>query len=250
LYKDVAIVIPIYRVNITDSELASLQQCLKVFENENIFIIHPNELDINFYKNIYGYRISFRGFHKNYFESIQGYNQLLLSTHLYKVFIQFKYILIYQLDAWVFRDDLIYWCNKNYDYIGAPWINWEWSSFYASHLTFTRRFAYRLGYRRFNLVGNGGLSLRKVDSFIQNLQWFQKSAKNFDKNEDYFFSFYITSYNPFFKVAPFKEALQFSFDENPREAYQLSNKQLPMGCHAWPKHLDFWKQFIPDNKAN
>ena len=31
-------------------------------------------------------------------------------------------MLIYQLDAFVFQDDLAYWCQQNYDYIGAPWL--------------------------------------------------------------------------------------------------------------------------------
>lgn len=28
--------------------------------------------------------------------------------------------MIYQLDAWVFNDELSSWCSLGYDYIGAP----------------------------------------------------------------------------------------------------------------------------------
>ena len=34
-------------------------------------------------------------------------------------------MLIYQLDAYVFKDELLNWANKGYDYIGAPWLPWK-----------------------------------------------------------------------------------------------------------------------------
>jgi hypothetical protein len=153
-------------------------------------------------------------------------------------------LLICQPDAWIFKDEVMDWCNKGYDYIGAPWVNWKWSEFAASHITLPRTILGRLGYKQFNLVGNGGFSLRKVSSVITNLKIFKHALKSFNENEDYFFSFYINSYNPFFKIPLAEEALKFCFDENPDECFSLNNNQLPMACHAWPKYHSFWKKYI------
>ena len=46
---------------------------------------------------------------------------LMLSPFFYESFLDFKYVLIHQLDVFIFKDELNYWCNQNYDYIGAPW---------------------------------------------------------------------------------------------------------------------------------
>jgi hypothetical protein len=46
----------------------------------------------------------------------------MLSIDFYKRFRDYKFILIYQLDAYVFRDELEYWCEQDYDFIGAPLI--------------------------------------------------------------------------------------------------------------------------------
>ena len=75
----------------------------------------------------------------------------MLSSEFYRRFSKFEYILIYQLDAFVFKDQLNYWCKKGYDYIGAPW-------FEGFHLTKT-------GVNIIG-VGNGGFSLRRVKTHI------------------------------------------------------------------------------------
>lgn len=250
--KQVAIVIPIYKSDLNNEEKLSIQSVLKVLKSHDFIFICSKQLNTNYYENIFPNDLvyKFQYFDNFYFESIGGYNKLLLSSFFYEQFKAYNYILIYQLDCYIFQDNLREWCNKGYDYIGAPWINWDWSTFSARHITFPRRLLYKLGFKNFNLVGNGGLSLRKVNSFIHNLTYFYKAAAKFDKNEDYFFSFYINSFNPFFKIPKLKEALRFSFDVNPGKAYELNNQQLPMGCHAWPKNVEFWKEFIPLNDSN
>lgn len=46
----------------------------------------------------------------------------MLTKEFYLRFRQWEYLLIYQLDAYVFQDELMDWCNKGYDYIGAPFL--------------------------------------------------------------------------------------------------------------------------------
>ncbi len=242
--KTCCIVIPVYKPTPDANELLSFKQCMKILSTHSIVLVASQSLDTKQYETIQGNTISVIRFDDDYFKSTEGYNRLMLSPGFYKNFTAFRYILIYQLDAWIFRDELNEWCKKNYDYIGAPWTTHEWAKFAAGHLTFVRTVLYKLGYRKFDVVGNGGLSLRKVDSFIFNLNLFKHAVRSFEGNEDAFFSFFINSYNPFFRIPSSTIALNFSFDINPEASYKFNDNRLPMGCHAWNKNWDFWSKYI------
>lgn len=242
--KLVAITIPVYKKIPEPFEELALQQCMKVLGNYQIIFFAPVSLDISFYEAKTSGKAQVERFDDAFFRDIMGYNKLMLSIEFYKRFEAYEYLLIYQLDAFIFKDDLKEWCMKGYDYVGAPWIGWEWSTWYSRSLTFPRRVLYKLGFRKFNMVGNGGFSLRKIKPAINNLKLFRKSVARFKQNEDYFFSFFINSYNPFFRVAPFKEALNFAFDENPKLAFEKNNGKLPMACHAWMRYPEFWNPFV------
>ncbi len=106
-------------------ESISFNQCLKVFKKHLLCIVTHNDLDISSYTELLGkckinYIIEY--FNNEYFNGVSGYNKLMLSREFYLRFKNYEYILIYQLDAYVFRDELDYWCGQGYDYIGAPWI--------------------------------------------------------------------------------------------------------------------------------
>ena len=81
------------------------------------------------------------------------FNKLKESNLLYKKYKKYKYILFYELDAFVFRDELDYWCKKGFDYIGAPWNGTH--CYYDTPI---------------NGVGNGGFSLRNIKSAIKLLE--------------------------------------------------------------------------------
>ena len=229
-------------------EKMSFWQGISVLKNYQIELLCGYNLNTSEYERIFNKglnnNVRIKRISDSNFESIQSYNKLMLSISFYKMFEEYEFMLIYQLDAWIFKDEIQYWCNQNYDYIGAPWIDLYWSKFYSKSMTFTRRLVSRIGYSNFNLVGNGGFSLRKISSLIFNLKLFNKQANRFNKNEDFFFAFYINSYNPFFKVGPFHKALKFAFEENPDKALLLNNYNMPMGCHAWVKNYSFWKTYI------
>ena len=89
----------------------------------------------------------------------------MLSNFFYSAFREYDYMLLYQLDAFVFKNELLYWCNKNYDYIGAPWI--------ASKQTLLKKIELQFKSKRkqkraeiFFKVGNGGFSLRRIQKFF------------------------------------------------------------------------------------
>lgn len=230
---DVAVVIPIYKSDLTDSELRSFKQCLKVLADHPLMLVGPAGLDTSFYDDLAGRSLHFIEFKRQYFTSIAGYSELLLSKKFYTQLEAYEYILIYQLDAWVFRDELSYWCGQGYDYIGAPWLE-------APPITTNKAPIINLSNFLKNKVGNGGFSLRKVKSHRNWAWWVTFLYKLFPKNEDVLWTLLV----PFKKPVPLK-ALHFAFELNPTKSYELTDKKLPFGCHAWEKYEpEFWKRFI------
>lgn len=251
----VTVVIPIYKSGMTATEEIAFDRCLLILKRYPIIIVAPENLDLTIY--LKNNNIQVLRFPSFYFDGIAGYNKLMLSSEFYKTFIDYKYILIYQLDCYVFRDELQDWCLKNYDYIGAPWIDEHYQELYYKALTekylstesFWRKRAFQLFGAAFDGVGNGGLSLRKVKKTVLILTLFKNLVKRWDDNEDLFFSVIAPKLDLFYKVPNKSEALLFAFETNPTKSFALTNHHLPFGCHAWEKHEpDFWDNFIPDRR--
>lgn len=268
----VCVVIPVYKETLTSAEIISLKQCISILGQFKIVFAAANNLDLQKYEEHCGQqKIATVRFQSTFFESIGGYNQLLLSENFYRQFIEYQNILIYQLDAYVFNDKLEAWCNKNYSYIGAPWF---------------RNFETTNGENELWAVGNGGFSLRRVNDFLAvfkhkgkifsfSFLWqkystysalqrilrlpkimfqyfFQNSTQHlyqlFGENEDHFWSFHAPRIDVNFKIAPIDDALNFAFECNPRKMYKLNQNRLPFGVHAWEKYgKDFWLAYISEN---
>jgi hypothetical protein len=60
---------------------------------------------------------------KDFLKMFLTYSQLLMSKEFYELFIEYDYIIIYQLDCFVFKDSLENWLYTGFDYIGAPWVD-------------------------------------------------------------------------------------------------------------------------------
>lgn len=222
----VAVVIPIYKSELSWFEKISLEQVLKVLNNYPIIFVSPDDLEFNYLPTETSY-LTIK-FSKKYFESVSSYSRLMLSVDFYKYFLDYEYILIYQLDAFVFSDQLLRFCQLEYDYIGAPW-------------------PLRVGnYKNEVLyVGNGGFSLRKVKSCLKLIKEQVDMLASFTANEDIFFS-YNGKLNPNkFRVAPVNIAMKFSFDILPKRYYKKNGNKLPFGCHAWNRFgIDFYEKMF------
>lgn len=253
-----AVVIPVYKERPDKNEMQSFCQCLRVLHNYTIMIVTYLGLNLTEYDEVakkYFVQLKKIYYSKFYFEDVVGYNKLMKSKSFYMSFSSFRYILIYQLDAYVFRDELEYWCKQGYDYIGAP--------------LFAESKDKRIETDTLS-VGNGGLSLRKVSFFLEVLSWrgpllrysyykgwkflpymlgWHNNVRYFLKdncNEDFFFTkFLLDSYFPPNIPTPEIAAL-FSFERFPSYLYELCNNHLPFGCHAYMRYeYDyFWKKFI------
>lgn len=265
----VAVVVPGYnRAAFTADEEISFRHVEHFLGRYDKFLVVPDSLEIT------RPGFSLQRFPDSYFGSAVANTRLMLSPSFYRVFRRYRYILIYQLDALVFSDSLMEWCDREFDYIGAPWLPSADSPW--------------VGTRR---VGNGGLSLRNVASFLRvltsdtywidpevywqqisaGLPWYRQCAqwpkkwfkqiKRFNgvrrqvqqwhlrpdgtKNEDHFWSDEAVRYDPLFKVAPFEAGLQFAFEVAPRQCFELNNRRLPFGCHAWPRYdRAFWAPYL------
>ncbi len=261
-----AVLIIAYKKNPSPDEICSFNQCLKVLFQHPIHLVFPATLDISTYKELAAKQNStllLTPFPDHNFNSVRTYSKLLLTTDFYERFLAYTHILIYQLDAWVFKDELENWSQAGYDYIGAPFFVGHGLSTATSPL---------LPY-----AGNGGFSLRCVASFIHVLKKkvpYQHtpppSATNASSpapesiflhvsvmsifmdipiNEDLFFAEYGPKIDPSFHVAPPEKAVAFSFEINPRVLFAMNNHKLPFGCHAYKKYdWNFWMDKIPPNE--
>ena len=255
----VAVVIPIYRNNLEPFEEMALEQCLRVLNKHRIFVVKPRSLNLDM--SIARNGIGCISFDDKYFESRHGYNQLMLSDSFYEHFLEFEYMLIYQLDAYVFADRLLEWCDKGYDYIGAPWLRSH------KYIDVFKAFKSRLliaVHTWFNIkqpnsdlptdiqfenkVGNGGLSLRRVKKFYNACKQNKGSlTKYLDRTEHYFnedvwWAIELNRTSSFLRIPDYKKAIFFSFENEPERAMELTGGELPFGCHAWNMHLDFWER--------
>jgi hypothetical protein len=262
--KKIIIVIPVYTTNLSYIERNTLKNNVDKLKDYDITIISPQSLDISGIADLQNDNISMARFGNDCFSSVEGYNKLLRSSAFYSGFSEYEYLLILQLDAFIFHNDLDVFCNKDYDYWGAPWIDFELINykFLRTVLPLFHKSRYLRPFRNIfgkkYLVGNGGLSLRKVATHLQITTKFASHIQEFEKDynkwieggatsmmEDVFWTLFVPRFYPEYKVAPWKEAINFSFEMSPRKAYTLNGNKLPFGCHAFAKvDPDFYKKFI------
>ncbi|MFN8416238.1 MAG: DUF5672 family protein [Cytophagaceae bacterium] len=256
--KKCVVVIPIHSSNPSDFELISFAQCFKVIKSAPIVVMHPKSLDLRRYRAVVD-EFETISIPPEKMSSLLNYNKLKLSRFFYRFFLNYEYILTYELDAFIFKDDIEYWCSLDIDYIGAPWLKKVGDSI------------------SFNGVGNSGFSLRRVsvlDEFIKKYIRYPNSEPEklihrvYNKfimvsyrlfpfkenitlqkwclqNEDFVISVYGPQVLPDFKIASYMQATKFSFECYPDYMYMQNSFMLPMGCHAWWRYnLTFWKPFI------
>jgi len=263
--NNLVVITPIYKKDISKDEYLSLNSSLLHLKVYDKVIVAPKKFmkDKEFLARwkSYGYEIVF--FHNKNFVSVDSYNKFMMNKNFYKRFEKYDYMLIYQLDVLVFSDSLDYWMLREIDYVGAPWIIEDENG------------------KRFKGAGNGGLSLRKIKTFINVLEskkLFNKK-ENFNRlslntkfrnifllwfllrtsltrylaglyrmlyigQEDTFWAYYATFFVKEFRVATVRESLLFAFEESPEFCFKHNNNKLPFGVHAWERYNPtFWEKY-------
>jgi hypothetical protein len=257
--KKAAVIIPFYKDTLTAFDSVALRQCHKMLSAYPIIAIKPNSLvlpdevtNYPFFKTV--------NFADDYFKDVQGYNRLLLDETFYRQFLDYEYILIHQLDAFVFKNELQYWCSQGIDYVGAPWIKPVKPRFFI--LSRLRSYLQtRFNTQKDSLpsekqleykVGNGGFSLRKTRIFydlcitqkVKIKQYNSNSSHYF--NEDIFWSIEVNRKRKLLNIPGYKKALKFAFEFNPERAFITNKHQLPFGCHGWDINIDFWRPIFKE----
>jgi hypothetical protein len=189
------------------------------------------------------------------------------------MFGNYEFILIAHMDAWIFKDDLEYWLESGFDYIGAPlFLNQR-----------KRNILQKVRNKKMNNlwksmipeVGNGGLCLRKVSThmailnlkrskfdyqlffvylifLIRNSEWKKiiilvqhliEALRDTDfyrskhlVYEDVFISGVLNLLNRTFKVAPAGISVAFSIETHQKQILTTESRfTLPFGVHGWEK---------------
>ncbi len=250
--SDIAIVIPVHRARLTPDEQISVMQCGRILGHYMIRFAAPQSV-----RAIEGFEhIAVEHFADEYFQSVASYNRLMMSSAFYERFAEYSYILIYQPDAFVFRDELLQWAQTGYSYVGAPWIlKAKYRTWWGQIILRLRGMKYRLRNEPFrplllgDKTGNGGFSLRKTADFIRVCnteqaaieEYIQKCGRWSEFNED---AFWATRTD--FHYPDVQTALGFAFDIYPEECLKQTGHALPFGCHGWCKeNVDaFWRPVI------
>lgn len=224
----VKIVIPIYKENLSYEENLSLQQVWKILGHYPITYIAPERMRPFFKKR----RSVAEYFSDNNFDSVKAYSNLLLSSDFYHRFDDCEFILIYQLDGFIFADRLQEFCDMSFDYIGAPVPRVGWPGMQ--------------GY-----VGNGGVSLRKIKSFCRVLSYINPYdiMLHFHRNlctaEDVFWAWCGANKEIDFSVPDIRVAARFCIDADVMHHYRNLRTNLPFACHGWMQSdYNFWKNII------
>ena len=270
--KIVAIVVPAStRSELTLEEEVSMRHLLHFLGPYDKYLIAPAGTSLQ----REGFRVL--KFHRKFFGSAAAHNQLLMWPGFYRAFRDYEYILIYHLDSLVFSDQIMQWCRAGFDYIGAPWLpcpdtpwvkkarvgNGGFALMKVENVLKVLDNRYRkepASYWVDLLMRNNG-SLRPL---FRILSWmkpiFPKSRiinrplEDLPKVErpdihgcpnDYFWSFDAPRYLPEFKLAPVDAGFRFAFEAAPRRCFELSNRQMPFGCHAWARYdRAFWEPYL------
>ncbi len=250
-----AIAVPLSnRAELTPDEQISLNHLVRFLGQYDKYVVIPNSLRIHISS------FDVKRFPEKFFGSVSAHTRLMLSSVFYDAFSMYKYILVYHPDALVFSDQLRQWCETDMDFIAPPWIT---RSPEGKPIGFSR-------------CGNGGFSLRKVQSFLRVIRakeqlvsgdkaWGILCARRprwhrillqpvkywlrlkhidrcqwvrflFYRNEDRFWSDKAKLFYPNFQISPVDLSLRFAFDDEPRYCFEKNEHILPFGCHGWNKY--------------
>ena len=280
------IVIPIYKDQPTAMEQASIRQTFRVLGRHDIAFVTHAGCALDVYRQIVEDEkcpLRVELFDSHYFDSTAHYSDLCFSEAFYLRFQKYDYMLICQTDAWVFRDELDYWCAQGYDYIGAP----IYFPYNERHFT-----------RIFFGIGNGGFCLRRIQHCLRIVRHDRKrifikprtlmrmywhyfrfneaftcsirrrltligkclaKCVGVNNNIAFYTSRHINEDMLFgswaadawglvdVKLPDELTAARFAMEIGAPELYERTGKALPFGCHAFEKwdFTDFWAKHIP-----
>ena len=270
----VAVVVPVARFPLTADEEISMRHLRKYLGKFDRYMIGPRRLPREFSD------FKLKRFPEKYFTGVFEYNRLLLTEKFYRAFAAYEYILIYQLDCLVFAGNLEEWCRKGWDYVGAPWLKnlaKPEEGFLAvgngglslrrvgSALNVFRSKrpvedpemrgadpgSLRFVYERLGAGSTLARFIRRTKTWLHRHGYKNSVSRraqhlaHHNYHEDYFWAYEAARYVDHFHIPGPAEALDFSFEMEPRYCLAANSGRMPLGCHAWSKHdRAFWEPFL------
>jgi len=243
--KSILSITPIYKPILNYAEFFSLKSSFDKISFDKAFI-YPRSLDLEYYFNNFS-GVSYFSIDDYFFLSHSNYNKLMYEIDFYRLFSdKYDYTLILQTDAIVINEESYLNEFFRYDYVGSPEFNE-----YSYDISFFANFSFLKQFQPIKLHGcNGGLSLRKLNSFISVLDMYRELA-NFFKNygvgigEDIFFSL-ISKIDDSFYVPNEFRCSKFGFTNCFMQWHKFNNFNLPFGLHSWYNNIDDFN-YIADN---
>ena len=249
--KKFCVVIPAHKQMAAYEKLAYAKIHSTLVDKTNVYLLCPSELDTSEYESMFP-EIKVKRIDGKWFKSLDSYNSMCVSKWFYEMFSEYEYMLICQLDVWLNKDDILEWCKKGYDYIGAPivvstarWHNYRIDT--DGNVIITPA------------VGNGGFSLRKISTFIEitDLDSYLFKRYNITKEvidnikfEDLWFCDELSKYYDL-ERPNYKEAFKFAIDMNPDLVEtQYNVTELPTAIHAFDKNIPYWRTKIKELDNN
>ncbi len=281
--------IPIHTSKLNKFEIISIKSHIKQLNKYDIFILIPKSKQKNILNTLKKNDIneSLLRFHlvdDFHMKSSDNYQLLLLSPIFYLFYNSYSHILIAQIDAYTFSDQLIKWCESGWDYIGAPCFKYD--KYWTNKLLFCGVGGYSLRSiektlevlsinprifkladfleysGKYNFKGKIIMLIKFILTKILRKDLLKKDPKNnkFSSkirnffifiNEDISYCHYLPRYINSFKVADLEDSRKFCIDWNVKEQLNAISPNLPFGAHAWftyPENLKIWKQYINEFK--
>jgi hypothetical protein len=172
---------------------------------------------------------------------VESYSSLLVQDWFYEDFSNYEHILICQTDAVVMKPELQDWLLTPYDYLGAPWPRGYSLQLQIPEIPL-------LGAVTCNaFVGNGGLSLRRVESCIGLVREFKSISSEWASQghaEDLYFGF-LGNLSKKFLLPNVMTAARFSHDIDPKYLQQMIGGETPFAVHAWNKYdRELWTEIF------
>ncbi|WP_259700964.1 DUF5672 family protein [Synechococcus sp. CS-1324] len=274
-------VIPVYQANLNAYEQISLRRAFAILADHPICLLVPrsrqNAIRLMLQKLLpLEANCGWQVVDDHCLDSHRSYNQMMLEPAFYRHYASHSHLLICQLDAYVFEDQLLHWCHQPFDYIGAP--------LYLPNATH--------GPAGLFCVGVGGFSLRRIQPILallqanpivfrsrelrEILQPFNNKARALylirylfcrlingcrlaapgnqlsrwvGVNEDAVFAKYLPRYHSSFRLPDASAALEFCIDKHVELELAALGGAIPFAAHAWwtcPENLAAWRPFITE----
>jgi hypothetical protein len=244
----VAVAVPHHGDRLTPDEEVSMRHLEAYLGGHDTYLVAPVGSELRLPGAV-------RTLPRDLFRDHRAHQRLMLSRSFYELFVAYEFVLVYHLDSLVLRSELERWCERGWDYVGAPWLRER-----DGALTLTG-------------VGNGGFSLRRVESCLRVIETLRRPAVRAARAtrfgfalgrrlarpgaparqllrdryafEDKVWGLEAPRVHASFRVAPAEEALAFAFETHPRACFELNGGRLPFGCHKWRAHEpDFWEPYV------